>query len=115
MKISCIVLILLILVGCATNPRPWTKKEKGILAWSVLAAAADTYTTIEMLDDGNYEMNPILGRYPSDDEVIIYMSVSELLTILVAHYYPKYRSCLLGGKALVNSYFTIHNRRLDEN
>ena len=56
--------------ACAA-PRPWTKGEKAVLIWSTLATAADAYTTTQALNNpNNCEMNPILGKYPSDGKVI---------------------------------------------
>jgi len=101
---------ILLLSGCAS----WTPQERILGGVSCLAAAADGYTTIRFLDNpNNWEMNPILGKHPSDTEVITYMMASQLAVLIIAHFCPKYRSWLLGGKTTVNLGFAIHNTTLD--
>ena len=103
--------IVLLLTGCAT--RPWTTQEKVLLGASCLATAADTYTTLDMLDNGNWEINPMMGEHPSDSQVIITMAATQTLIIVLAHYIPRFRSWLLGIKTGVNAGFAFHNMRLD--
>jgi len=102
------LILLLFLPGCAT-PRPWTTAEKTLLIASCLAAAADTYTTIDGLSHGSRELNPIIGPYPSNERVITYMITSQALFILLAHYLPDYRVFALGFKTFLNTGCAIHN------
>ena len=71
--------------GCCT-PRPWTLDEKILLGASCVAAAADAYTTTRALDNpNNWEINPVIGKRPSDSKVVITLGVSQILTIVLAH------------------------------
>ena len=107
-----LIIIAMLLVGCAT--RPWTIEEKVLLGASCLAMAADTYTTTRFLDnENNWEVNPILGRHPSDTKVITYMISSQAVAIILAHYFPKYRSWILGVKTGLNTVGAVNNSTLD--
>ena len=95
--------------------RPWSDDEKILLFWSCLASVADQYTTCRALsNDNNWEINPMLGRRPSNEKVVIYLSVSQIVTVLVTHFWPDMRIPLLTGKATINTTFAIHNHNLIE-
>lgn len=103
--------ILLLISGCAT----WTPQDKILGVASCVAAAADTYTTIQFLDNpDNYERNPMLGKHPSDTEVIIYMAMSQIITLIIADIFIEWRSWILGGKTALNTGWAINNRRLEK-
>ena len=106
--LSLLGVYILLITGCA-NVRPWTKQEKALLVASCLASVADVYTTMEVLDNGGYELNPLVGKHPSDGKLITYMVTSQTLFTLLAHYLPDYRSLLLGSKAFVNAGCAMHN------
>ena len=106
------IIVCLLLIGCAT--RPWTTQEKILLGASCLATVADTYTTTRFLDnEDNWEINPMLGRHPSDTKVVIYMFSSQMIVVLLAHYFPSLRIPLLGTKTVVNTGFALHNTTLE--
>jgi hypothetical protein len=106
------LIIVLLLTGCAS--RPWTQQEKILLGVSCVAMLADTYTTTRFLDNSNnYEMNPILGSHPSDTNVVMYMFSSQVVAIILAHYFPKYRSWILGIKTGLNTSGAVNNSALD--
>lgn len=114
-KIFFKTLIIVFFVSTTSNaePRSWTKDEKILLFWSSMASIADMYTTCRALDDpDNWEINPILGRQPEDGQVIIYMSLSQIATVIIAHFWPDMRKKLLTGKATINTGFAIHNDNL---
>ena len=124
MKYPLIIILLMTITGCATAPRPWTPGEKTVLGWSVLASALDGYTTIQFLKNpNNYEVNPIMGKHPSNGKVIITLGLSELIAVAISHWYPvidfpligkvNMRYGLLGMKAMVNSACAINNTQLD--
>ena len=112
MKKLIIIPIILILTGCGKfqpDPRPWTTEEKTLLVVSCLAAAADTYTQTRVFDNDGYEANPIPGRHPPKSRFVGYMITSQMVAVLVAHYFPEYRRFVMGGKTIVNTSFAIHN------
>ena len=102
----------LLLTGC-TTARPWTTKEKTMLVASCLAVTADMYTTMDGIHDGNYETNPIIGKHPSDGKIIATMITTQLLTVILAHYWEDFRIWILGTKTGVNAGFAFHNIRTD--
>jgi len=63
-----IVLTVLLPVGCSD----YTQEEKiwfGVMASSHIL---DAYTTNRILDDGGYEINPLLGEHPNNESVYIF-------------------------------------------
>ena len=112
MKIFSIVIIAMFLAGCA-NVRPWTKQEKVLLGASCLATVADMTTTLDMLDNGNWEINPMMGEHPSSGQVVLTMAATQVLTIIVAHYWSDFRAWILGIKTGINTGFAFHNMRMD--
>ena len=109
MKKTLIIAVVLI-SGCS-----WSKSD---IAWglaSTLATAADGYTTSEFLENpNNYEMNPILGERPSNSEIFISCAISQTLFLTIAHFFPKLRPYILGGKTAINTGLAIHNSQLED-
>ena len=87
MKNLTIIISILILTGCS-----WSMQDRALLVASIGASYADYRTTTRILDEGGYEMNPLIGKHPSDGELAVWMISSEVLVILLAHYYPKWRT-----------------------
>ena len=109
-KMRYILIFLLFISGCAS----WSTRDKILAGWSTAATITDAYTTIKMLDNpNNYERNPILGEHPSNSTVIVYLGLSQIITLSIAHAFPKIRPYLLIGKAIVNTTCTINNKQLD--
>jgi len=80
----------------------WTLQDT-ILQVSIIGLIAvdwmQTLTFIE--EDGYYETNPILGKYPSRGEVNVYCAASILITTGIAYILPKpyrtiYQSIAIG-------------------
>ena len=108
-----LIISLIILTGCAHSPQPWTKAEKVLLVASCLATVADTYTTMEMRDNGYEEMNPMMDEHPSDGEVIVVLGIGQIAAILLAHYWPAFRTWGLGAKTIFNGGLAVHNSNLE--
>ena len=109
-----VLILCVFLISCAST-RPWTREEKVLLGASCLATVADTVTTIDMLNNGNWEINPMMGKHPSYTQVVVTMSITQVLTIVAAHYWDDFRSWILGAKTGINVGFAFHNLRLKEN
>ena len=105
-------IIILLLAGCA-SPQPWTNKEKAMLGASCLAAAADMATTLNGMHDGHSETHPVMGRHPSDGTVISVMVMTQVATIVLAHYWEGLRVWILGIKTGINIGFAFHDTRTD--
>ena len=105
MKTLPIILLLIALPCCAAlpTPRPWTKAEKVVLGASCLATVADVYTTTQALNSGCEEMNPLVGKHPSDGTIIMFGGLVQVGFIVVAHYWPDFRLWGLGFKTVANS------------
>ena len=113
-KLLSILVGVLLLTSCAhVKDKSWDTTDKVLLVTSTLAVSADTYTTTRMLTNpNNYEMNPIMGKHPSDGRVIATMAVGHALVLLIAHYFPEYRKFLLGSKTMINTGLALQNREL---
>ena len=125
-KIVSLMVGFMLLCSCSSLPkaRPWTTSEKIVAGWSVLASAADAYTTTQALNNPyNYEVNPLLGKRPSDGKVIVYLGLSQLIALAISHWYPdvelpligkvNMRHGFLGFKAIVNTGCVVNNSQLD--
>lgn len=115
-----IPIILILLAGCST-PRPWTRGELVLAGMSVAAAAWETIETERFLERPNtYEMNPLLGRHPSDGRLFATAIASEAVFLAIVHRWPtitlpvfgecEFRVPLLIGKTALNTGLAIHNR-----
>jgi len=113
-KVS-ILLFFFVLMGCAT-PTEWTKGDKIAAGYFLLGHTADFLTTERNLDGTDtfsfYEMNPILGKHPSDTELMFYVSLSAIGGLMIAHFCPKYRKLMLGAYGTANWGCAIHNQEL---
>ena len=120
------LILLISFTGCASlpTPKPWTTGEKVMLGWSIAASAADAYTTTQALNNpNNYEVNPIMGKHPSNGRVIATIGLSQLIALAVSHWYPyidlpligrvNMRYGFLGFKAVLNTGCAINNSQLD--
>ena len=118
-KILIPILLLTFLTGCVSlrpNPRPWTKGEKTAAGFYLVAHSLDAYTTEKILDHPYYwELNPILGRHPSDGKIIFYFSITAIVTLLIGHLYPKTRVPLFMGYGGINAGCVLHNKRVLDN
>ena len=104
-----LIIAVILLSGCS-----WSKSD---IAWGVastLATGADFYTTSEFLENpNNYEMNPILGKHPSNSEVFMVLATSQIIVLTIAHFCPTLRPYILGGKTAISGGWAIHNSQLD--
>ncbi len=118
------ILILMLPASCRAEPKPWSESEKIVLAWSILASVADMYTTTQAMNNPyNYEVNPIIGRHPSDGKVVLCLGISQVIAVAIAHWHPvidfpligkvNMRHGFLGFKAVVNTACAINNSFLD--
>lgn len=106
--------LLSLAVSCA-SPRPWTRPEKVALGLSWAAAAADTYTTIRVLNSSPNvkEINPAMGERPNNGEVMLHiMGTQVLFTLLVHYFFPNLRIPGLFSKTVVNGGWAIHNSKV---
>ena len=115
-KIRSILLVVafLFVTSCAGNTRtPWTTMDKALLVGSLVTSAADLYTTHDGLQNHNmHELNPILGKHPSDTRLVLTTVAFNAIVIFVADRVPSLRKWLLGGKMVGNGISAYRNKRL---
>ena len=111
-----LIMIVISLTSCITLParKPWTKWDKALGAFYLAGHTADALTTERALDNpNNYEMNPILGKHPSDTEIAVYMAGTTILVLIVADRIPRIRKPLLLMLGIIGTTWAVHNSRLD--
>ena len=92
------------------HPRAWTKRDKAAAVFFMAAHTANAISTERHLDGrGNYEINPILGRHPSDRAVNGYFSITGIATMIIVHLYPELREPVLFGYGGINTGLAIHD------
>ena len=103
------LIFIVMLAGCS-----WSRGDIMWGAASTAATVADGYTTSQFLDNpANRELNPILGEHPSNGEIFIVLATGQVITLTLAHFFPKLRPWILPGKTIINTSFAIHNYQLD--
>ena len=91
----------------------WTIYERLLGLGSVVFSGLDCYTTLGMLSNpDNWELNPILGRHPTNREVVFYMILSQVVVLWIADRFPRLRKYILGLKFLMNAFCVGLNLRL---
>jgi hypothetical protein len=106
LALCCLVAIIaLFLMGCAT----WSKTDKALLTTFWLSTGADYATTKNALDDGGRELNPLIGKHPSDGKLLGYMIITNSAVTAIAHFVPPLRKWLLGGGTVVHGFCAVHN------
>ena len=110
-KLTLLFIICVLFTGCAT--RPWTDKELALAAASTAAAYGNYRVTKHNLDlgPGHVEVNPIIGRRPSDAKLAGYFAISHFIWLGCAHYFNNYRSEILWLKTTINVVLIIHDKR----
>jgi len=105
-----ILIMIIFLSGCA-----WSKVDIGWGIASTVATAGDAYSTTQALKNpDNYEgYSLIMSKHPSNSEVYLFMGISQIATLIVAHLVPSWRPWLLGGKTVINTGCWINNERLE--
>ena len=117
-KLTLLLALIIICSSCSSlihyDRVPWTKTDKALAGVSILAATADVYTTHHFLKNpNNYELNPIIGKHPTDLELIGSTILSQALFFYLADRFPKLRKWFLGVKTLANGGAAIHNSTLE--
>ena len=109
-----IIILALLLAGCAYTPDPWTKDHMLLQGVASTLKVADWGQTLDIVDKPEYwESNPILGKYPSRAEVNRYFAYSVGLQLLITHLLPsKYRNYWLCGNIMISGYYVQNNYRI---
>lgn len=105
-----ILLIVCICAGC--SEAPYTGSQKLAMGAYIAAAAADMVTTREMLQRGYEERNPILGRDPTDQTLILSNILAFGLLYGAGELLPEHRETIWWSAAGVRGGLAIHNERL---
>jgi hypothetical protein len=95
-----LLIIFLILTSSVVQAREWTDEEKAWAVASTVFTIADWATTRDLTrryNQGYYEHNPVLGKYPSTGRVDTYFAISIPLILLVANELDDYRKPWLIG------------------
>ena len=102
-------LVTYMLLTSCVHVRPWTPTEKVLLATSWVAIYADYTSTVDILDHGGYERNPLIGSHPSNEKLLVMGITSQIIAITIAHFWPETRVWILGGKTAIHTGCAIHN------
>lgn len=90
----------------------WSENDKKMFVASSIAITADWLTTRDMsqrYNEGYWETNPILGRYPSTSRVDLYF-----IGMLVSNYYladwaGRHRTFYLGVRTVTHGSAAVNN------
>lgn len=105
---SRIILSILLILICSCSTL--SKKDVLLYAGSSATALLDAYSTNKALDNGRYELNPVVGKHPSKTTVFLVACTSQVVVMIVTYFLPeKYRHIILGGKIVVNGSTTVNN------
>ena len=106
--------------GCESlmpHPRPWTKREKMAAGFFITAHTLNAYSTERHQNhpDCYYERNSLMGKHPSDTEIGVYFSLTGIVALLIAHWYPELREPLLYGYGGLNLGMAISDFEMMKN
>ena len=91
----------------------WDAKDKALMGGVVITSGFDAWTTMEGMDRGYKELNPILGNHPSDGAIIAHSLTIVLLGYYFAQYmHPTERKIFLTFLSLIKGGAAVHNWRL---
>lgn len=93
------------------NPSEWTREDTARqVAWSILTLA-DRLQTLDIARDPRcYEINPLLGRHPSDGRINSYFAASLIAKALVSSWLPApWRERWQGLGVSSSAYLIGHN------
>jgi hypothetical protein len=130
MKTVIVAILTLSMLGCVET-KPWTKTELTMAAWAAVATAVDMSQTFQIKDHpGMSELNPVIGPHPSDTTIAIWFPLTAAVGSVIAHYGPNakvwlpvswqtnyeeyFRTVFLGGWAINETAYGIHNMRLPD-
>ena len=83
-----ILILLVLLTSCATDP--WTKKDTAYQGAFLAVTAIDWLQTKEVVRNPNYyEINPVLGCNPKQNNVDLYFAGCAIANTAIAYYLPK--------------------------
>ncbi len=93
----------------------WDSTDKALLGVLTVTSAADAYTTMEGMDQGLRELNPILGSHPSDAEIALFTAGVVLGGwYLAQHMEPKDRKMFLTILSFIKGGAALHNYQMLE-
>jgi len=108
MRRTILILITTVLIatGCGT---PYTPAQQRAFALYTAATAADLITTRQGLQQGCREMNPFLGDYPSDRELIAFKGIMTGVLWGLGEIFPASREQIWSWAAIVSGGAAIWN------
>ena len=111
-KIIALFALIIILSSCGPT-KPWTRWDKACGAFYAMGHGADIASTEKALDNpNNYEMNPILGKHPTDTEIAVWGVATTMGVLIVADRIPQIRKPLLFILGTLGFGLSYHNSQL---
>jgi hypothetical protein len=109
-----VVLLAVVLLAGTAQAAEWTGVEVAKEAAVLALFAIDARQTMDIKNvPGLYEVNPVLGRFPSDVRVRNYFLTAALVHVGVAHALPtKYRNWLIDGTLALEVVVIGNNKRI---
>jgi len=107
------LIILLLLTSCAWN-KAWEKAtpvEKGLYACLVATTVTDMVTTDKVLDQGGYELNPLLTKHPNNEALYVFAVSKLIINTVFGYYFDWWRLWGWGTSCAGGIAFTIQNER----
>ena len=90
----------------------WSNTEKNLFYASEISLLIDWKQTLDIQKNPNLqEINPILGKHPSDGYINNYFAVALVSNYLIADYFKDYRIYILSGVTAVETLTIYRNKR----
>ena len=109
------MVVFALIVGCAKRPfEGWTPANTVCQGIYMTEHLVDWAQTKKIARSQNYyEMNPLMGKHPSQSTVDLYMGLSMFATLAIsAMLTPKYRSTFQGFLLTIKTGLIIHNYQI---
>ena len=115
MKKSILIITLLFFISSsAIAADPWDSKDKALAVTMATLLIVDWGQTINISRDPTYhEINPILGRHPSEQSVHMYMGAALVGALTISHVLPsKYRQWFMGSVIALELPYVYNNYQI---
>ena len=106
---TAIIILCIVLSGCAPRYK-FDKADKILITTALAGQVYDGKTAKDAMDRGAIELNPFIGKYASDEEILLFKAIGISAIILGGWFLPpKPRKLLFSFATIIGFGAGLHN------